>query len=57
MARSKQAILRPSSPEIHDTLTMWIINGTAPPVQSIDGKKDSANHNLCGCCTSDTVGG
>jgi hypothetical protein len=27
MVRSKQAMLMPSSAEIHETLTMWIIGG------------------------------
>jgi hypothetical protein len=55
MAQSKQAVQQPSSPTIHDRLTVWIITETAPGAPSLRKKKHGRHHNLTGCCTSDTV--
>jgi hypothetical protein len=36
---------------------MWIMTETAPLAPSLGRKKSRLDHNLTGCCTSDTVGG
>jgi hypothetical protein len=55
MASSKQAIVRRSSPTIHDGLTISIITETARRALSLPAKKADFVHNLPGCCMIDTV--
>jgi len=42
--QSKQAILRASSAEIHTSLTVWIISGTAAGAPSWRPKKPGLAH-------------
>jgi hypothetical protein len=48
MVRSKQAILQPSSAEIHETLTMWIISGIGQGVHRRKRQKQRSHRNLEG---------
>jgi hypothetical protein len=43
MVRSKQAILQPSSAEIHEALTVWIISGIERGVYRWKGQKTAVN--------------